>query len=111
MISASAKAGALIGGASGNDLAAVEKYASRIGLLFQITDDLLDLTGETETLGKTAGKDVAAEKATYPGHFGIDETRKMTEDIRNEACDALTAIDEDTSLLKAIADLITSRTN
>ncbi len=111
LISASATAGALIGGATETELAAIEKYASRIGLLFQITDDLLDVTGETETLGKTAGKDVAAEKATYPGHFGIDETRKMADTIRDEACNALATIDKDTSLLRAIAELIASRTN
>ena len=111
LISVSAKAGAIIGDASMDELAAIEQYASRIGLLFQITDDLLDVTQETETLGKTAGKDVAAEKATYPKHFGVDGTRKMANAIRDKACEALSAIDRDTSLLQSLADLIVERTN
>ena len=111
LIAASAKAGAIIGGATGQEIAAIGRYASRLGLLFQITDDLLDVTAASETLGKTAGKDAAAEKATYPRHFGVDETRKMVVMIRDEACDALSAIDRDTSVLRLLADLIVERTN
>ena len=111
LISVSAMAGALIGGASEYEKDAIEKYATRLGLLFQITDDLLDVTQATETLGKTAGKDAAAEKATYPGHFGVEETRKMVAKIKREACDALSAIEKDTGLLHELADLIADRTN
>ncbi len=111
LISVSAKAGAVIAGATAEELAAIARYASRIGLLFQITDDLLDVTGASETLGKTAGKDAAAEKATYPKHFGVDDTRKMAAAIRDEACEALSAIDRETSLLRGLADLIVDRTN
>src|SRR6266404_3199174 len=68
-----AKAGAIIGGAGDHEIVAIGNYASRLGLLFQVTDDLLDATQETETLGKTAGKDAMVEKATFPGHVGIDE--------------------------------------
>ncbi|MFM9905933.1 MAG: polyprenyl synthetase family protein [Pyrinomonadaceae bacterium] len=111
LISVSATAGALIGGASDSEMVSVLQYASRIGLLFQITDDLLDVTQATETLGKTAGKDAAAEKATYPAHFGAEETRKMAETVCREACDALATIEKDASLLNELAHLITARTN
>ena len=109
LIEVSAKAGAIIGGASVREIAAIAQYASRLGLLFQITDDLLDVTAASDTLGKTAGKDVAAEKATYPRHFGVDESRKMAIAIRDEACDALVGIDRETSLLSGLADLIVNR--
>jgi geranylgeranyl pyrophosphate synthase len=111
LISVAAKAGTLIGGASAEELAAIERYASRLGLLFQITDDLLDVTQVTETLGKTAGKDAASEKATYPGHFGVEETVKLAETARADAIAALGSIDRDTGLLAALADLIAARTS
>ena len=111
LIAVSAKTGAIIGGASADEMAAIQQYASRIGLLFQITDDLLDVTQATETLGKTAGKDIAAKKATYPRHFGVDNTRKMANAIRDEAYSALSVIDRDTSMLSSLTDLIVNRTN
>ncbi|MBK8466504.1 MAG: polyprenyl synthetase family protein [Chloracidobacterium sp.] len=110
MISASALAGAIIGNASPNELFAIENYASNLGLLFQITDDLLDITQASETLGKTAGKDVTAEKATYPSHFGIEKTREMANQIHQQACDALSSISHNTELLHQLADLILNRT-
>ncbi|MGB2751836.1 MAG: polyprenyl synthetase family protein [Pyrinomonadaceae bacterium] len=109
LITVSAMAGAMIAGANSAEVAAVELYASKIGLLFQITDDLLDVTQATETLGKTAGKDAIAEKATYPGHFGIEATREMADKVRGEAADALGTIDRDTALLLEFADLIAGR--
>lgn len=110
MISASALAGAIIGGASEGELSAIEDYASNLGLLFQITDDLLDITQASETLGKTAGKDIAAEKATYPSYFGIEETRKMSVQIHSAACEALSQLRYDTALLQQLAGLILNRT-
>lgn len=111
LITASAAAGAMIGGASREETDHIRNYASRLGLLFQITDDLLDVTQATETLGKTAGKDEAADKATYPANLGIEGTREMVASVRGEAVDALSAIGRDTSLLQALADLIANRTN
>ena len=109
MISASALAGAIIGGASDDEISAIEKYASNLGLLFQITDDLLDVTQQSETLGKTAGKDAAAEKATYPGHFGVEHTLVIANKIHAEACEALSPIKRDTKLLHILADMILKR--
>jgi len=69
LISAAAIAGALIGGAADIELTAIKTYAAKVGLLFQITDDLLDVPQATAALGKTAGKDVASQKAAYPAHY------------------------------------------
>lgn len=67
--------GARLADAQANQLAAIEKFGDILGLAFQITDDLLDVTGDQETLGKTPGKDVAADKATWIRVFGIDGAR------------------------------------
>ena len=109
LITAAAEAGATIGGASDREISAVVEFAAKLGLLFQITDDLLDVTQSTETLGKTAGKDVLAEKATYPGHYGVEKTRALAEAIRKEANEALVAIQKDTSRLREFSDMIADR--
>jgi geranylgeranyl pyrophosphate synthase len=111
LISASAKAGAMIGGASGDEMAAIEKYARALGLLFQVTDDLLDVTQVTETLGKTAGKDAVADKATYPSLVGMDETRALAERLKVTAGEALNRLDRDTSLLAGLVEMVANRTN
>jgi len=110
LISAAALSGAIIGNAANNELGAIESYSTSLGLLFQITDDLLDVTQATETLGKTAGKDAVAEKATYPGHYGVEETKAMASTVRDEACDALSHVEKDTTLLIELADFVLSRT-
>ncbi len=109
MICVAARGGAIIAGASESELAAVTNYASRLGLLFQITDDLLDVTQTTEVLGKTAGKDLTAEKATYPAFYGIEETRILAEKVYTEALDELQTIDRPTEILHRIADFILRR--
>ncbi|MEO6050308.1 MAG: farnesyl diphosphate synthase [Pyrinomonadaceae bacterium] len=109
LISAAAVAGAIIGDASEDELTAIKIYGARLGLLFQVTDDLLDVTQRTGILGKTAGKDESSEKATYPGHFGIEKTRAMAAAIRDEACDALLLVERDTSLLRDLTDLVVTR--
>jgi geranylgeranyl pyrophosphate synthase len=109
MISISANAGAIIAEVSENDLNAIANYAAKLGLLFQVTDDLLDVTQTTEILGKTAGKDLAAEKATYPAFYGIEETKKLAEKIYSEACAELKKIEKDTSILQKLADFILRR--
>lgn len=111
LITASALAGAIIGGAEGTDLAAIRTFAEKLGLLFQITDDLLDVTQETTELGKTAGKDAAAAKATYPGHYGLEKSRELAERICAEACETLDRIGRDTSLLSGLAETIARRTS
>ena len=110
LISASAMVGAIIAGANENEILAIRNYASRLGLLFQITDDVLDVTQTTETIGKTAGKDVSAQKATYPSHLGLDRTRELARSVRDDAVTELNSIQQDTELLKFIADNILDRT-
>ena len=109
MISGAARAGAIIAGADEKELEAISVYASSLGLLFQITDDLLDITQTTEVLGKTAGKDVSAEKATYPAFYGIEQTRNLADKVHAEAAATLNRIDRDTDLLKDLVDFILHR--
>ena len=109
MISVSARSGAIIAEAGENELNAVTNYASKLGLLFQITDDLLDITQTTEILGKTAGKDLTAEKATYPSIYGIVETRKLAEKVHAEAVGELDNLEKPTEILRDIADFILRR--
>jgi len=109
MICVSARAGAIIAEANEIELNAITKYASNLGLLFQIIDDLLDITQTTEILGKTAGKDLTSEKSTYPSFYGIEETRKLAEKVHQEAIDSLSEIEKDTQILKDLVDFILER--
>ena len=110
LICFSARAGAVIAEAGENDLNSITNYAANLGLLFQITDDLLDVTQTTEMLGKTAGKDLSAEKATYPALYGIEETGRLAEKIHAEACGELEKIEKDTRILRELVDFILHRT-
>ena len=109
IICVSARSAAIIAEASETKLEAISNYASSLGLLFQITDDLLDITQTTEILGKTAGKDVSAEKATYPAVYGLEETRKLAGKVHSQAIDSLKNIEKDTNLLKQLVDFILER--
>jgi geranylgeranyl diphosphate synthase type II len=111
LIEASARAGAIIAGANTGDaeLDALTLYAARLGLLFQITDDLLDVTATADDLGKTPGKDERASKATYPALYGLDAARARAEEAYAGACVALDRIDGPTQLLKSIATFILER--
>jgi len=109
LIIAAARCGAIIADASEAELAVVTDYAAQLGLMFQITDDLLDLTATAETLGKTPGKDQRAKKATYPALHGVDATRQHLFAAHQAACDTLAGIQKPTSLLRAIADFILKR--
>lgn len=110
LIVAATRSGAIIGRATDAELNAVTDYASHLGLLFQITDDLLDVTASAEDLGKTPGKDVESRKATYPALYGIEETREAAAKAHGTACEALDRIDRPTTVLREIADFILNRT-
>jgi geranylgeranyl diphosphate synthase type II len=77
LIRAAALAGAIMAGATQSSIEAVERYGSQLGLAFQIVDDILDIEGASAELGKTAGKDVAAGKITYPAVYGLDASRRL----------------------------------
>ncbi len=77
LIRASAVAGAVMAGGTDTQIAAVDRFASELGLVFQIVDDILDVEGAADTLGKTAGKDAADDKPTYPALFGLERSRAL----------------------------------
>ena len=110
LIVAATRCGAIIGKASDMELEAVTKYASQLGLLFQITDDFLDVTATAEDLGKTPGKDAQSNKATYPALYGMEETKAAALKAHHDACGALDQIDRPTDTLRHIADYILHRT-
>lgn len=109
LIEFSAAAGALLGGAKEEEREAIDEYGAKLGLLFQIVDDLLDITQTSASLGKTAGKDLTAAKATYPSIFGVDETRRIAESLRKEAVDIISGIDCDITVLADIPEYLISR--
>ncbi|HMT07885.1 MAG TPA: polyprenyl synthetase family protein [Pyrinomonadaceae bacterium] len=111
LIEYAAIAGAVIGGATGGELIAIHQYSSNIGLLFQITDDIIDVEQPSEVLGKTAGKDVASNKATFVSQLGIEGARKHAADVEARAIAALDGISADVSLLTAICRSISTRVN
>jgi geranylgeranyl diphosphate synthase type II len=89
LIRAAATAGAIMAGGDDAMIDAVDTFASELGLAFQIVDDILDVEGEASTLGKTAGKDAAAGKPTYPALYGVDESRRLAKDCIARAHGAL----------------------
>jgi geranylgeranyl diphosphate synthase type II len=89
LIRASVAAGAVMGGATDQLFAALDQYGTEIGLAFQIVDDILDEEGSAESLGKTAGKDRAAGKPTYPAFFGLDRSRELAAECHANARRAL----------------------
>jgi len=109
LIVAAARSGAVIAGAVASDLKAISEYGAHLGLLFQITDDLLDVTATASDLGKTPGKDAQAQKATYPAIYGVEAARDLALQVHRDAVSALRSIDRPTALLTAIADFILAR--
>jgi geranylgeranyl diphosphate synthase type II len=114
LIRASAAAGAVMAGASEEQLGAIERFASELGLAFQIVDDILDVEGASEALGKTAGKDAAAGKPTYPALYGLDASRAMAAECVDRALAALEGPGPGLPIggqLPAIARWVIGRTN
>ncbi|WP_374557920.1 polyprenyl synthetase family protein [Thermomonas sp.] len=101
--------GALAGGASPAQRQALDTYADALGLAFQIKDDLLDIEGDAATLGKTAGKDAAQDKATFPALLGVDASRVRLAALAATMQDALAALDADTGALAALARQVIER--
>lgn len=111
LLEISVTSGAILAGADASAIAQLSRYAQRIGLAFQIVDDVLDITSTSETLGKSVGKDVAAQKATYPSLWGLEESQRRAEDLIAEAIAALEVFGEAAEPLNAIAQYITARTH
>jgi len=111
LIEFSVNAGAQIAGADDAQQRAIERFGSELGLLFQITDDLLDVTQPTAVLGKTAGKDLKTLKASYPNAVGISETRRLAETVYRAAVAASESLGSGGSLLAGIARFLLEREN
>jgi farnesyl diphosphate synthase len=91
------------------EMARLDHFAKRVGLLFQVVDDILDAEGATATLGKTAGKDAAQGKATYVSAMGLGEAREMANALRSEAREAIEAFGERGRRLHELAHFIVTR--
>jgi len=109
LITASVVSGGLYAGGTPADISRLRTYGQSIGLAFQIVDDVLDLTQTSEQLGKTAGKDAAAEKATYPALFGIEESTRRADALVEQACAELNQYGKAASTLKDLAHYLVER--
>ncbi len=109
LIRASVRVGAVAGGAEEEQLQALTRYGERVGLAFQIVDDILDIEGATAELGKTAGSDLRRKKATYPAIMGLEESRQEAAHLLEEAKDALRSLGRKGATLAALADFVGRR--
>ena len=110
LIAASVRMGAICAGAADEAFDALSRYGQRIGLAFQIVDDILDVVGSSEELGKTAGKDAAQRKATYPSLYGLEASREKANEHLQAACEALKMFGSRSIRLREIAERIVQRT-
>lgn len=111
LLRASVRMGALCGRIDPAGLAALDRYAAAVGLAFQVVDDILDVTADTATLGKTAGKDAANDKPTYVSLLGLDAARALASQLRTDAHEALAGFGARAGRLAELADLIVLRSN
>ena len=109
LMRAATVAGALMAGGDATIIDAIDRYAAEIGLAFQIVDDLLDVEAGSDALGKTAGKDAAAGKPTYPALFGLEHSRTLADQCLARADEALARVDLADSPLAGIARWVVSR--
>jgi geranylgeranyl diphosphate synthase type II len=111
LILASLRTGAKLGGASQMELDAISRYGERVGLVFQIVDDILDVVGESSKLGKRVGSDMARKKATYPAVVGLEASKRLAEDLVGEAVGYVNPLHERGDTLKEIAWYLIKRTS
>ncbi|HWN85269.1 MAG TPA: farnesyl diphosphate synthase [Vicinamibacterales bacterium] len=111
LIRAAAAVGAVLGGGSEAQIAAIDGAGAEFGLAFQIVDDILDVEGESAQIGKTPGKDAAAGKTTYPALYGVDQSRAMAEACIARAADGLASAGMSGSWLLGIGRWIVERRN
>lgn len=109
LIEASVLAGAICADATDAQISSLHHFSRNIGLAFQVMDDVLDVTASSEILGKTAGKDIAAEKSTYVASMGVDAARAYANDLLDEALALLSAFGEAADSLSALSRLLVHR--
>jgi geranylgeranyl diphosphate synthase type II len=110
MFKCAAAMGAICGGANKKQLESLCEYGEKIGLCFQITDDILDVSASSEELGKTAGKDVIAVKCTYPAVVGMETAQKIQKQLTDEAIAALKSFGKKAETLRQLAQNLLERT-
>lgn len=104
--------GAMLGGGSSEQMEILRKFGRCVGLLYQVVDDILDITKSTQELGKTAGKDLVADKVTYPKLVGIEKSREFAEKLNGDAWDMLSEFDQEKAApLLAMVNFATYRQN
>jgi geranylgeranyl diphosphate synthase type II len=109
LITASVVSGGIYAGGSNADVEKLRQFGRAVGVAFQIADDVLDVTQPSEQLGKTAGKDIASEKVTYPALFGIEESLRKANDLVGSGCAALDSFGPRAETLKKLARFLVER--
>ena len=109
MIIGCMRAGAIVGGADKEALEKITTYAKNIGLSFQIVDDILDIVGEEEKLGKPIGSDLENHKSTYPSLLGLEESRRIANELIDEAKNTIKDLSSEVEFLNQLADYIINR--
>jgi len=109
LITASLVSGGIYAGAGDGAVSHLRSFGRSIGLAFQIVDDILDVTQTSEQLGKTAGKDTVAEKATYPSLFGIEESERKADALVSQAFAELNSFGERAETLRELARFLVER--
>ena len=96
---------------SQTDFDLLDEFASKIGLAFQVHDDVLDIESDTQTLGKTQGADIVLNKSTYPKLIGLDAAKKKSAELVNSAFSTLDKLDMNTDTLKSLARFVIARSH
>ena len=109
LITASVASGALIGGGTAGQVASMKAYGQKIGLAFQIADDILDIEGDTRTLGKGVGNDARKKKITFPSILGLEKSKETQQSLIKDAVDLLESFDHRADPLREIAFYIIER--
>jgi geranylgeranyl diphosphate synthase type II len=109
LLTASVRLGAMAANATTKQLAAITAFGRALGLAFQVIDDILDVTQTSEKLGKSAGKDLAAQKATYPAVIGLEKSRTEARRLTRQAHDALDSLGATARMLRMLADYLLQR--
>lgn len=111
LLKAAVLCGGFVAKVTGEERDALETYSEKIGLAFQIVDDILDVTGDEKTLGKPVGSDEKNHKSTFVSLYGMASSQEKIRELENGALDALATIDHDTSFLEDMAKYICQREN